>query len=596
MSSALRLAAVLGAAVSLLVALGAAAPSSARAAWSPTSTGCPSGVGSPCYVWKSPEGVITEGGKYMSKVEFETLGADSANAVIEGGHLSPAAKTVIEDGHTVPEAVADARGYGSALATPGETTAASGAEAASDAAGLFEASGVLPALGAVVSFGVGAAVGSEICHAIGISGCWFFGSGEGDPPPPSEGHWIELTSKVETEFGVVPAYNWGWGVTNVVATNVQPLSEPCGVSARSGTDYQLKANAVENMCVISGVHYTRYSSYQIRWMMSNRVLNYESSDNPSISNYSYTAPGNWSERAAKAMTEPGSVGLGRSGAALATQFIASKVPGSNVPNPYSLTVPVPDCDGLLYAKCAELIEKAGLKPTHKELGWQQAVTADPPEQVEELQPARSTEVEKGSTVTVVTNPDGPDMPVVVPSPGANETYDQYVATLNPALAPSKVVLSATNEDPSFGPDAVTGTNPVAGTRVDPSLTTPVTVDVNPPDAPPASGPPGGGFVAPSVPAIAAPGLAVHPCGVFPFGLFCWVKEAIAEIDTAPKCPSAQVPLGVQQDTMELGICKLPEVEHWMGLWRTLVVFFFTIGCAWTFAKATGAVGAGGDDD
>jgi hypothetical protein len=194
---------------------------------------------------------------------------------------------------------------------------------------------------------------------------------------------------------------------------------------------------------------------------------------------------------------------------------------------------------------------------------------------------------------------------VVPSFGTHEKYVQYDERLESlGLQPEPVALPEIYVDPRFGPEEVTQVNPKPGTELAPESV--VKVRYNPATAPEAepgaeSGEPSGGFSPPRIPGIQNPFSGLHPCGVFPFGLFCWLEEGIAQFGVGPKCPSATVPLKVgegpsaQEDGIEMGFCSVPEIDRWVGYWRDLVVFFFTIGCGWTFAKATGAIGAGGGD-
>jgi hypothetical protein len=271
--------------------------------------------------------------------------------------------------------------------------------------------------------------------------------------------------------------------------------------------------------------------------------------------------------------------------------------------PKMVGVPVACHVGGQRSSCVAALQELEVVPEITELTWSTAVlpAVDPTEpetareeganQITEVPSPLPSEIEKGSEFAFSANPGLASMPVVIPSPLQGETYAEYAARLNPALNPVKHVVGEVAEDPSTGPEGVIRTAPSTGTRVDPATSTSVAVDVNPDNAPivPEGG---GGFVPPNVPAIQLPGAGLSPCGVFPFGLFCWVKEAVSELNVSPRCPSADVPLGVQDETMELGICKVPEVEKWIGYWRTLVVFMFSIGCAWTFARATGAIGGG----
>lgn len=252
-------------------------------------------------------------------------------------------------------------------------------------------------------------------------------------------------------------------------------------------------------------------------------------------------------------------------------------------------VAVPDCAGLLYAACAERIENAGLKAEHQVLGWQEADPQAQPLQVEELHPARATEVEKGTAVKVVTNPDVSGMPIVIPQPGTNETYDEYAARLNPALVPNKVILSDANEDPYKGPNAVSRTNPAAGTRVNPAASTNVDVQVNPSDAPEPIGGGSPGACNAAVPSIDWTPLN-QPLGQkFPFGVFGFFTGWLSSWETGSGPPEWSVtflPAGVFGSPHGLiAHINLGFMAPIVSVVRVVFLFAAFVGLLWFLATA-----------
>ena len=99
------------------------------------------------------------------------------------------------------------------------------------------------------------------------------------------------------------------------------------------------------------------------------------------------------------------------------------------PYPRPADVTIPDCDGMLYATCADLIEQQGLQPQRSDLDWSVADVTRPADAVVQTNPASGNQVDFGSQVTVVTNPNEAGMPFVIPTPGAHETYQDYLERL-----------------------------------------------------------------------------------------------------------------------------------------------------------------------
>lgn len=476
----------------------------------------------------------------------------------------------------------------------GEAAAAGGVAESSGAAGIFQAAGILPALGSVVAFGVGTVIGSEICHVIGIEGCWYFGSEGADPVPigPPAYTWTYQTSSWPLNGAagtVTPPYTYLWvkvsggarsfrypgyyGVTT--ATNTPPCGAEFTVTPK-GMSIMLEGDEEGT----SGCH----RGVAARYAMENRTLDYHATDDPGISNYSYTAPGNWSEKLAGQIK-------GHEGdpAARVGQRIASKIAGSEVKNPYGTYVEIPDCDGLIYAACEDLLEQRGLTPERVTRTWE---TADPngePEEVLELDPAKATEVEKGTAVKVTTNPTKEGMPIVIPQPKPGEKYGDYISRLNPGLSPERRDLEAPYVEPGVGPNVVVRTAPEPGTRLDPGTTHKVEVTTNPPDVPvPAAGP-GGGSCGEGIGAIDWSPLNQPLGSKFPFGVFgffvAWIGEWESGEGVEPKWSVPLVPNGVfGSDGIEVDI-DLGFMQPMVNVVRTIFLFASFVGLLWFLGTA-----------
>jgi hypothetical protein len=211
-------------------------------------------------------------------------------------------------------------------------------------------------------------------------------------------------------------------------------------------------------------------------------------------------------------------GLSEAEKARLGQHIASEIGGSNVHSPYRTYVTVPNCDGLVYATCAKQLEEAGLEPHREDLNWSKVETLKPNE-VQELVPAKSSEVVKGTGVKVITNPQEADMPVVIPRPEREETYTHYIGRLSPALSPERVIVADPNVNATAGPAGVLSTQPAAGTQLNPHTQHAVEVQTNPDTLP--SGAVGGGVGScnASVGSINWSPLNQPLGSKFPFGIF-----------------------------------------------------------------------------
>lgn len=472
--------------------------------------------------------------------------------------------------------------------------AALGVAEESAAAGVFQGAGILPALGAVVSFGVGTVIGSEICGVLGIEGCWYQHSDGADPPPGATGgSWIYKTAPSSGETATVPAFHWYWSqnssTVNYFYAGQGGTTEKCGIQFPSAATAYWPMGV--GTCESKGV--TRGAA--VRYGMANRTLEYHASDDPGISNYSHTAPSNWSEKFAAVLADPGGSGRDKAAVERVGQHIASQIAGSEVKNPYKTYVNVPDCDGLLWAACEDLLEELGLEAHRSALDWQGAVLTKPADAVVQTAPAPGAEVVVPTKVTVTTNPDEAGMPLVIPAIEHGETYDEYLTKLSPGLNPQRQNVGEAFTDPSVGPNAVLRTQPDPGTRLDPSTEHQVDVQTNPPTAPSPSTTP---WSAPSVSSIdlgPLAGISIG-CNDFPFGIFCWIGDGLSGANAAEACPSIGVPMGSSvgiSDELAFDLCMF---EPAMVVVRPVLVLLSAFCLAYMFAAAAMGFGAGSNED
>jgi hypothetical protein len=80
------------------------------------------------------------------------------------------------------------------------------------------------------------------------------------------------------------------------------------------------------------------------------------------------------------------------------------------------------------------------------------------------------------------------------------------------------------------------------------------------------------------------------CNVFPFGLLCWAGTAIGQVNVAADCPEWEVPYGTgENDVIEVTPCWAA-IESGLEYVRPVILFLWTLGLGFLFARATRAVG------
>lgn len=283
------------------------------------------------------------------------------------------------------------------------------------------------------------------------------------------------------------------------------------------------------------------------------------------------------------------------------EHVVTGLDDADYPDP--LDVPfffeMPDCIGLTYAACVDLLEALGYlgSITESVLTWETAVIGIMAAGVTATDPIPGETYPVGDPIIITRNPDV--MPLIVPSPEEtiprptiDDVPDLYPS---PTWAPDIVVVSETLADPTVGPNAIIRSDPVSGTRIDPSSgpDVPVTVYVNPPTVPP-------------VDEGTDNGINFHPVSdidwgcKFPFGLISCYALAVTEFfDVAPDAPSFTFTLGpIDTPVGELGLgsgtVDLEVADDYMAMWRSILSVALWIGAVYYVASRFLGFNAGGD--
>lgn len=258
---------------------------------------------------------------------------------------------------------------------------------------------------------------------------------------------------------------------------------------------------------------------------------------------------------------------------------------------------VPNCTGDAYADCVAALQAAGLTVgAHVVLDFNGADVTKPADAVVQTKPAGGASVDVSTPIEVDTNPDPADMPVVLPAPLPGETAADYNARLQTlGLSPYLAVRTATNLDPTKGPNTVIGVSPVPGTRLHPQ--TAVTIDANPGDAPDPVAV-GGPVMPPDIPGVDfTPLNAATPCTTFPFGVPCWMGDALQSWSTSAQPWQFDFPIFNPADGMskhEIHV-DLSILDPALSYIRPVIVAGVTLLLAWAFfSMALGGLGGAGD--
>jgi hypothetical protein len=264
---------------------------------------------------------------------------------------------------------------------------------------------------------------------------------------------------------------------------------------------------------------------------------------------------------------------------------------------------LPDCAGLLAVECVVDMNDAGFyDTTTTELGIDGAVVTLPAGAVVTQSPIGGADVNFDTAVTITANPD--PLPIEMPQPGLNETYDDYLARLQDAgYVGTTTVTVLDTFDPLVGPNAISRLAPhltparvlspsqwpTTGTLTRVWPNTAIDVWKNPTDAPPVPEgpivppPPGtgscGGYLTATPDFTPITGIAYG--SVFPFGAFTWLYSFVSSLDVSPVAPGVNIAMpsigghDVPNYAFNLGF-----FSTYMATIRTLLAFALWIGGIW----------------
>lgn len=277
-----------------------------------------------------------------------------------------------------------------------------------------------------------------------------------------------------------------------------------------------------------------------------------------------------------------------------------------------VTVTMPDCIGALVAVCVAALDSAGHTGTRTFIPgtFAGADATKPADAVISADHTAGAAIPKTDPLTFTLNPDPAEMPLTLPRPGGNETYDDYVARLVDLGwlgSITYVYLDDTNADVQVGPHAVTRIQTTVGTATGTSAIYPaawpptatkikrgaaITLYVNPTSVPPVDGgstgaPPGaGGTDCPcSVRGIdLSPLLGMDLGSKFPFGAFSWLQQAVGLFDVTPTAPVIDWPMKAPAAGLDTTMhVDLGWWSPYMATMRTLLTFFMWASAIWFVA-------------
>lgn len=460
-----------------------------------------------------------------------------------GSDLTQPAKTVVTNPTFLP-------GVDKSTGPPGWPQTSSAPSPQSGLRKLMSGSRLLPLASKLLPWVAGISTALEVCNLL-TDGCIIFAQ-DGDPPEASSSWTWTLavgttTTKIpgpvppNTEL-TVPADTY---YTQGLVTEREHPSDP--EESCSGSTFPPPAEATgllgthvitqTNGCEVTYSAYSRDAGEGLDLTAGSPGTETEASGsiycNGTTGSCSSSPDANWSEAMAQALQdENGAYGLTPEQADAVGEIIANEVEPADVT--------VPDCDGLLYPACEDLMEQLGLDPVRDDKYWGNAVVDEPAGAVLDVDLAGAT-VTPPVTVTITANPD--DMPVVIPQPLPGETGEQYATRLATLGVESEIVVVPDHLiDQSAGPEEVVASQPAFGTRLNPNKpeTWPeVEVGVNPPWVPPAGA--GGADCAVPTGTVNFNPLLVDMGDVFPFALILWVDDIFGDWSVGGAAPQITIP-------------------------------------------------------
>jgi hypothetical protein len=278
--------------------------------------------------------------------------------------------------------------------------------------------------------------------------------------------------------------------------------------------------------------------------------------------------------------------------------------------PLASTFSMPDCVGLSTTACDSALAALGFTgtTTYTDLGLAGAVVTKPAGAVVTQASAFGSTVPTTGTLTFTRNPT--TMPVLLPQPLLNETYDQYLTrltTLGWLGVAVPLDLTDTSAETQLGPSApvritvttTVGTQtlsplawpaappriaPTAGLSItrNPATTAPATA------APPPPGTTGGGGSCSCPPLDLTPITGASVGSKFPFGVFTWITHAIGLFDVSPTTPEVHFPVHLGSTSVHSFAdddfyVNLGFFDGYMSTMRLLLTFFMWAAAIWFVA-------------
>lgn len=299
--------------------------------------------------------------------------------------------------------------------------------------------------------------------------------------------------------------------------------------------------------------------------------------------------------------------------------------------PDPLTATVPDCEGLTYSACLDLLQDEGFVGTITDttLGYDLADFDIDPGKVVRTDPVHGTTgVAVGGDIEVFSNPD--PMPLEMQAQLVNETALEWVTRIglgdDTRYTVTYTPLTPENSNPELGPDApyririgfplptpVTVLVPQPGAGPGPQRVptpepgedpTEVEIFTNDPDAPPATGPPsdpqggipGGGDGCDCPPFNLAPITDIEYGDKFPFGFPGWAMSMLDGSDDV--CPAFTInpPPQLSDEPIDISLCN----EEWENTYQApvflLLKFLMTLGAVWFICMRILGLGSTASED
>ena len=297
---------------------------------------------------------------------------------------------------------------------------------------------------ACYAFGAGVGIGTEICHVIGIEGCWDFTSSGDNGSASGRSRRVNGISKkskrIRSGYGSVCAalqlglsVRLGGGANNYHAVE-SPLHNSClrdplptGVGAYVATGDAPYCKAYE------GEYLHFRSEIAVHYAMANRELTYSATEDPELSHFEHEAPSKWSSNLAGQLEGEEGTAAARVGkrSPPRSKVLVCRTRTRRKWRSLPLVPSAPSGRNVLSnLKNSNSSPKSpnwiGMKRWSKSLkNSNQETREEESERIIEISPPVETTVTTGTDVELTTNPVEEDMPEFVPKPDPGEKGDEF---------------------------------------------------------------------------------------------------------------------------------------------------------------------------